>query len=315
MVFSSAAGMSTVQPAPRGASIFPLAPGVRHMAVGALWFSVMTALVKVAGRTLHSQEIVLVRGAVMLALSTALVLRAGLSPWGAPDQRRLLVLRGAFGFAALSFFYSSLVHLPLAEANLIQYTNPVFTAILAVWVLGERMGRREVACVAASLAGVVLVVRPASLLGGGPSVVSPQAAAVALAGALCSATAYVIVRRIKGESPLVIIFYLSLITVVATLPFTLPRWEWPTPFEWLLLAAIGITTQIAQINMTRGLQLEPAGRATAVAYLQVVFAAIWGIAFFGERLDAWVIAGAVLILASTVVLTRKISHRDTEAQR
>jgi drug/metabolite transporter (DMT)-like permease len=294
MVFSSAAGMSTVSPAPRGASIFPLAPGVRHMAVGALWFSVMTALVKVAGRTLHSQEIVLVRGAVMLALSTALVLRAGLSPWGAPDQRRLLVLRGAFGFAALSFFYSSLVHLPLAEANLIQYTNPVFTAILAVWVLGERMGRREVACVAASLAGVVLVVRPA---------------------ALCSATAYVIVRRIRGESPLVIVFYLSLVTVVATLPFTLPQWEWPTLSEWLLLAAIGITTQVAQINMTRGLQLEPAGRATAVAYLQVVFAAIWGIAFFGERLDAWVIAGAVLILASTVVLTRKISHRDTEAQR
>lgn len=296
--------MSTVQPAPRGASIFPLAPGVRHMAVGALWFSVMTALVKAVGRTLPSQEIVLVRGAVMLALSTAMVLRAGLYPWGARDQRGLLVLRGVFGFAALSFFYASLVHLPLAEANLIQYTNPVFTAVLAVWVLGERMGRREVLCVAASLAGVVLVVRPA-LLGGGPSVVSPQAAAVALAGALCSATAYVTVRRIRGESPLVIVFYLSLVTVPATLPLTLPQWVWPTAFEWLLLAAIGVTTQIAQVNMTRGLQLEPAGRATAVAYLQVVFAALWGIAFFGERLDAWVVAGAALILASTVVLTRR----------
>jgi drug/metabolite transporter (DMT)-like permease len=286
------------------ASLFPLAPGVRHMAVGAFWFSVMTAMVKGVGRTLPSQEIVLVRGAVMLALSTALVLRAGLSPWGARDQRGLLVLRGVFGFAALSLFYSSLVHLPLAEANLIQYTNPVFTAILAVWVLRERMGRREVMCVAASLAGVVLVVRPASLLGGGPSVVSPHAAAVALAGALCSAAAYVTVRRIRGESPLVIVFYLSLVTVPATLPITLPQWVWPTPLEWAVLAAIGVTTQIAQVNMTRGLLLEPAGRATAVAYLQVVFAAIWGIAFFGERLDAWMVSGAALILASTVVLAR-----------
>jgi drug/metabolite transporter (DMT)-like permease len=213
-------------------------------------------------------------------------------------------MRGLFGFAALSFFYASLTSLPLAEANLIQYTNPVFTAILAAWLLGERMGRREVLCVAASLAGVALVIRPTWLLGGAPSVVSPRAAAIALAGAVCSALAYVTIRRIKGENPLVIVFYFPLVTVPATLPFALPGWVWPTPTEWLVLAGIGVATQIAQVNMTRGLQLEPAGRATAVAYLQVVFAAVWGIAFFGERLDAWLVAGAALVLASTLVLAR-----------
>ncbi|HEX8452582.1 MAG TPA: DMT family transporter [Longimicrobium sp.] len=299
--------MSTVRPAPEGASILPAATaasGVRHMALGAFWFSVMAVLVKTAGRNLPSQEIVLVRGVVTLVLSIAMVLRAGISPWGARERRPLLVLRGIFGFAALSFFYTSLVHLPLAEATLIQYTNPVFTAILAAWLLGERMGRREVGCVAASLAGVVLVVRPAALLGGAASVVSPHAALIALAGAMCSAMAYVTIRRIKGENPLVIVFYFPLVTVPATLPFTLPQWVWPTPLEWLVLAGIGIATQIAQVNMTRGLQLEPAGRATAVAYLQVVFAAVWGVAFFGERLDAWVLAGAGLVLASTVVLAR-----------
>lgn len=280
------------------------ASGARHMALGAFWFSIMAVLVKTAGQNLPSQQIVLVRGVITLVLSTALVMRAGISPWGARERRGLLVLRGSFGFAALSFFYTSLVHLPLAEANLIQYTNPVFTAILAAWLLGERMGRREVLCVAASLAGVVLVVRPVSLLSGGPTVVSPHAATIALAGALCSALAYVTIRRIKGENPLVIVFYFPLVTVPATLPFALPQWVWPTPMEWLILAGIGIATQIAQVNMTRGLQMETAGRATAVAYLQVVFAAVWGVAFFGERPDAWIIAGATLVLASTVVLAR-----------
>jgi drug/metabolite transporter (DMT)-like permease len=147
-------------------------------------------------------------------------------------------------------------------------------------------------------------VRPAALLGGAASVVSPHAALIALAGAMCSALAYVTIRRIKGENPLVIVFYFPLVTVPATLPFTLPQWVWPTPMEWLVLAGIGVATQIAQVNMTRGLQLEPAGRATAVAYLQVVFAAVWGVAFFGERLDAWILAGAGLVLASTVVLAR-----------
>jgi drug/metabolite transporter (DMT)-like permease len=272
------------------------------MALGAFWFSVMAVLVKASGRTLHSQQIVLVRGVVTLLLSAALVLRAGVPPWGPAGSRGLLVLRGVFGFAALSFFYSSLVHLPLAEANLIQYTNPVFTALLAAWLLGERMGRLEIGCVAASLTGVVLVLRPASLLGGGPAHISPQAAAIALAGALCSASAYVTIRRIRGVHPLVIVFYFPMVTVPATLPLALPRWEWPTPLEWLLLAGVGVTTQIAQVNMTRGLTLEPAGRATAVAYLQVVFAAAWGIVFFGERLDGWMVAGAALVLASTVAL-------------
>ena len=295
---------ASLLPAPGAAS------GLRHMALGAFWFSVMAVLVKVAGRHLPSQQIVLVRGVVTLVLSTALVLRAGVSPWGTPGKRGLLVLRGTFGFAALSFFYTSLTHLPLAEANLIQYTNPVFTALLAAWLLGERMGRREVMCVVASLCGVALVVRPSALLGGAPSVVSPHAALVALAGALCSAMAYVTIRRIKGEHPLVIVFFFPLVTVPATLPFALPGWVWPTRVEWLVLAGIGVATQIAQVNMTRGLQLERAGRATAVAYLQVVFAAVWGIAFFGERLDGWLIAGAALVLGSTVVLA--LSRRAPE---
>ena len=293
--------MSLLRLAPQGAW---MAPGVRHMALGAFWFSVMAVLVKAAGGGLPSQQIVLVRGVVTLALSTALVLRARVSPWGPRGSRGLLVLRGVFGFAGLSFFYSSLVHLPLAEANLIQYTNPVFTALLAAWLLRERMGVREVACVAGSLAGVMLVLRPVALLGGGPAVVSPRAAAVALAGALCSAAAYVTIRRIRAVDPRVIVFYFPLVTVPATLPLALPQWVWPTPLEWLLLAGVGVTTQIAQVNMTMGLRLEPAGRATAVAYLQVVFAAAWGIAFFGERLDGWVLAGAALVLASTVVLAR-----------
>lgn len=282
--------------------------GLRHMAAGAFWFSVMAALVKTAARRLPSQEIVLVRGVVTLALSAFMVWRAGVPPLG--ERRGLLVLRGVFGFTALSLFYASLVHLPLAHANLIQYTNPVFTALLAAWLLRERMGAREVGCVAASLAGVVLVMHPATLLRGEAGVVSPAAAAVALGGALFSAAAYVTVRRLRGENPLVIVFYLPLVTVPATLPLVVPYWVPPTPVEWLTLAAVGACTQFGQIHLTRGLQMETAGRATAVAYLQVVFAAIWGLLFFGERLDAWTAGGAALILASTVVLAR--SRRAAE---
>jgi drug/metabolite transporter (DMT)-like permease len=276
-----------------------VSPGMRSMALGAFWFSVMGVMVKTLGRALPSQEIVLVRGIINLGLSFWMVRRAGISPWG--TRRGLLLLRGTFGFLALTCFYISLTHLPLAEANLIQLSNPIYTAILAAVILGETMGRREVACVLASLAGVLLVVRPEVLLGHAGSM--PRGPVLlALVGAMCSACAYIVIRKLTGESPLVVVLYFPLVTVPATLPMVWGHLLWPTPVQWAMLAGVGVTTQAAQVYMTRGLQSETAGRATAVGYLQVVFAAVWGALFFAEQPSVWTVGGAALILVSTIVL-------------
>jgi drug/metabolite transporter (DMT)-like permease len=287
------------EPAFAGVGEWRVSPGMRSMAIGAFWFSVMAAMVKSLGRGLPSQEIVLVRGTINLALSFWMVHRAGISPWG--RRRGLLLLRGMLGFLALSCFYVSLTRLPLAEANLIQLSNPIYTAILAAVVLGERMGRREVACVVASMLGVLLVVQPASLIGatGG---LPRHAVLIALAGAMCSACAYIVIRRLTEENSLVVVLYFPLVTVPVTIPLVWNHLVWPTPLQWVLLLAVGVTTQIAQIYMTRGLQREAAGRATAVGYLQVVFAALWGVLLFHEQPSMWTLGGAALILFSTVVL-------------
>ena len=74
--------------------------------------------------------------------------------------------------------------------------------------------------------------------------------------------------------------------------------------EWLLLGGVGLATQLGQVSLTRGLQSEPAGRATAISYFQVVLAAGWGVLFFAEVPDAWTLAGALLILLGTVAAVR-----------
>lgn len=279
-----------------------IAPGLRYMAYGAFWFSLMSLLVKLAGQRLPSIQIVLIRALITLGLSWVLLRRARVPLLG--HQPRLLVLRGFLGALALTCFYYSLVHLPLAEATVIQYTNPVFTALIAGLVLGERLGWKQGACIAASLAGVLLIARPGALAGAGAAL-NPTYVAIALIGALFSASAYVTVRKMgTSEHPLVVVFYFPLVTVPLALPFVLPVWTSPTPPEWAALAGIGVTTQIAQVYMTRGLQLEPAGRATAVGYLQIVFAATWGAIIFAEWPDRWSIAGALVILGSTLLLVR-----------
>jgi drug/metabolite transporter (DMT)-like permease len=297
------AGIEVKGGAPAGGPRFPL--GMRYMALGALSFSVMSLLVKVGGQRLPPQEMVMVRAVITLILSTWAVRAARVSPWGTPGRRGLLSLRGIVGFLALSCFYHSIVNLPLADATVIQYTNPVFAGLLAVPFLGERLRRREVMSVLVSMAGVALVMRPSFLFGHGAAL-DPRTVGIGLMGAMFSATAYVTVRKLGAtEHPAVIVFYFSLISVFAALPTALPGALWPTPAEWLVLVGIGVSTQLGQMAITNGLRLERAGRATATAYLQIVFAALWGILFFAELPDWGTVFGAALIVGSTLALARR----------
>lgn len=117
----------------------------------------------------------------------------------------------------------------------------------------------------------------------------------------------------RTEHPSVIVFYFALVSVIASLPVALPGALLPTPREWLVLLGVGITTQLGQIAITHGLRRERAGRATAVAYLQIVFAAVWGAFFFAEYPDLGTVLGAALIVASTVALARRPAERTARS--
>jgi drug/metabolite transporter (DMT)-like permease len=278
-----------------------LSRGLRFMVAGAFFFSLMSLLVKVAGQRLPSQQIVLIRSVVMLVLACSTLYRLGL-PW-LGRNRPLLVLRGLLGFGALSCFYFALVHLPLAEATVLQYTNPAFAAVLAVFVLGESMRRRELAALALSLAGVLVVARPAALFGG-VSVLPPLPVAVGLLGAIFSAAAYVVVRKLGTEHHMVVILYFAVVSTLGALPATLTHAVAPTPWEWLVLLGVGLTTHAGQIFLTRGLQLERTGRATAAGLVQIVFAAGWGLLFFADSPGVMGLAGGMLVVSGVLLLGR-----------
>ena len=276
------------------------------MLVGAFWFSVMSVLVKLAGRRLPSMEIVFFRGLLTLAMSYAIVKRARIAPVLGVN-RRLLLQRGILGAAALACFLFSLTHLPLAESTLIQYMNPVFAILVAHWWFGERMGPGEWIALVASLVGVLLITRPAFLFGGVASGIHPGHALIALMGAAFSGSAYATIRQMPNERPEVVVLYLPLMSVPMSLPFIASNWHAPTGEEWLLLIGIGLATQLAQMSMTKGLQVEKTARATMVGYVQIIFAGTWGALLFSEAITWWTVLGAVIVLAGmlSLLLVRK----------
>ena len=280
-----------------------ISQGLKYMVAASFFFSLMSLLVKITGRRLPPQEIVMIRSAVLLLIVSFTIHRQKIKPWGV--NKKLLILRGLLGFVAVNCFYIALVRLPLAEATVIMFTNPVFTALIAAVVLAELFGIKDIGLMAISLAGVVLVVQPAILFGDTGAGLDSIGVVMGLVSAVLSAAAWVTIRRLSQAEPvIVIIFYFAMIATFGSVPLVMMNPVWPTAVEWLLLIGIGVTTHFGQLNLTRGLKLEKAGRAASVAYMQMVFAALWGFMIFSEVPTMLSIAGAVLIVGSTLMLGR-----------
>ncbi len=278
-------------------------PPLLQMVASALAFSLMGLCVKQVGGRIPAAEVVLARAIVSVALSWWLLHRAGVDPWG--QRRGLLILRGAIGTAALLCVYAALAQLPMASATVLQYLYPTITALLAWLMLGERIGKRVLLAIALGWTGVVLVAQPAGLLQGATAL-PPLAVLIALAGALFTSLAYVSVRSLgNSEHPLVIVFYFPLVALPLSLPLVALNPVLPTASELLWLIGVGVFTQVGQVYLTRGLTALPAAQATAISYVQVAFAGLWGWLVFGESIDGWTVAGAVLVLAAMLVSLRR----------
>jgi drug/metabolite transporter (DMT)-like permease len=263
-------------------------------------FAVMSALVKLAGERLPSVEIAIARGVVTLVASYVGLRRAGIPAFG--HANRWLLVRGLIGLGGLQCYFYAVTVLPLAEATVIHFTNPLFVAVAAPLLLGERVGPRELFGVALGLVGVVLVAQPSFLFGGAGVTLSPLGLGVGLLGAVFGAAASIVVRKLRTEHPLVVVFHFPLLVVPLTLPFVVPVWVTPTPREWLLLLAVGLVTQLGQVKMTEGLRQEPAARASAISYVQIVFSFALGFTLFHEVPTPLTWLGAALVTIGTLIV-------------
>lgn len=279
--------------------------GVLFMLGAAFGFSVMSLLVKVATADFPTMQLVFARSLFMAAVTYGTMKAAGTSVWG--NDRRSLVARGAIGATALSLLYVGLGELPLGDAVTIHYTAPVWTALTAAVLLGERLRPLVLGGVALCLGGVVLVAQPTVLFGDTPDPLDGLGVAATAIGAALSGTAYTFVRKLRAtDAPMTIIFYLSWIGGVGALPFALlGGWVWPTLVGWALLLGIGVATHAGQVALTHGMRRLEAGTAASIGYAQVVLAFGWGVLFLDDVLDPLSIAGAGLIVASVLLIARR----------
>jgi len=274
--------------------------GVRYMLMSALAFALMSSGVKlVSTYGIPVFEIVAARAIVSLIISYVDVHRKGISVWG--NNKKLLIARGTVGSFSLICVYFAIATLPLAEATILQYLHPVFTAVLALLFLKERIHRSTSICILCCIIGLWLIVSP-GLTFSATSELPLLSIVIALLGAFGSAVAYVIVKRLSAsEDSSVIIFYFPLIALPLSVLLLGDDFVVPDAEALALLIFIGIFTQVGQVGLTKAMQTEVASKATAYSYIQVVFSIIFGWLLFSEIPSLWTWAGGSLIITGALI--------------
>jgi len=270
--------------------------GLVLMVVSAAAFAAMAAFAKKLLPDTPTQAVVLSRGLMMTVVFATLARRRGIPILG--RRPGMLLLRGLLGYGALSCYFWSVQHLPLGDAVLLQYSHPIFVALLAPLVLGERTGPLQLGLVALALTGVALIVHPTAAL--------RSAALIGVLGSMMSGVAYLTIRELsRTEHPMTIVVWFPLASLVpafiATLragPAALPR-DLSEVAGHLLVTASAL---IGQVTLTFGLSRAGAARATAVTLTGPVFGMLFGYLLFGTVPSATSLAGTTIVLASLAAL-------------
>ncbi|MCM2281639.1 MAG: DMT family transporter [Bdellovibrionaceae bacterium] len=269
-------------------------PGAALVLSG-FFFAIAHAAVKFLPH-LSTPEIVFFRAIFSLVLSYLWLRWARIRPWG--KNKPMLVLRGVFGTSALLLYFFTIQNMPLASAVTLNYLTPVFTVLVSWVMLRERPSWYHWPLLALAFCGVLLV------RGFDPRVTGWEASA-GVGAALCAALAYSLVRKLRDEDhPLVVMFYFPMVTLPLVAPFALSGWVWPSGWDWLPIAVIGLFTQAAQYYMTLAYQGAPAASISTLNYLTIVYALAFGWFVFDEAVAPGALGGLALIVTSTLIAAR-----------
>jgi len=264
------------------------------MLVGSMFFAVMVVLIKLAGQHMHVTQILLLRQFTMLLLAGPVILRH--FPASLISARPgLQAIRICIAFLAMLLGFTSIIHLPLAEATTLNFAKTFFIGILAIVFLGEVVGIRRWGAMIFGFVGVVIIAWPQE---GAPlNIYSLMAVGSALAVA-CVMTLMRTIAQI--DKPVTILSYQAIGVGLLMLPPAIWFWTTPTWMDVVLIIAIGMLSAVGQLC---NIQAFKAGEASAIAsldYARLIYALILGFLIFGEWPEPRVFVGATIIIAAAI---------------
>ncbi|MBU0680057.1 MAG: DMT family transporter [Proteobacteria bacterium] len=283
--------------------------GVFCMLLSSAAFTTMAAMVKALGGDLPIAQLIFLRCLLPLPLFYGII-RAKKHPLmvGAKGS---LFLRALFGGSAMTCFYYALTHMPLADCIFLGRTQPLFLALLAPFVLGEKTPKAAWFAIATGLAGVLFILQPAFAW--------PKATWAALTGALLAAFAHLMIRRLnRSEEPLTIVFNFFVLTALgAGIWSSLTGGFVPiTARQWLLVAGVALFASLGQFILTMAYRYDRAPAVAAASYSSVILSVVYGYFFWQEIPHSLAWVGGILIICGGIFLvTSRIGRAEAAREK
>lgn len=260
-------------------------------------FAAMAACVRMACDSLPQSEVVFFRNFMALLLLLPMLWQQKVSLKS--ERMGLHLMRAGTGLAAMYLYFYALKHLPLAGALLLNYTSPLFLAIIALFWLKERSTRTRTIAVVLGFLGVATLFSPSSSI-------ASFAGLMGLASGLLAGVALATVKRLSSTEPAIrtVTWFALLASLISFVPMV-PEYQWPSVETWGWLIAVGIFANGGQLFLTTAYGMAPVTQVSPLGYTGLIFAGIIGFAVWDEIPGLFALLGAVLIITAGILVTRE----------
>ena len=212
------------------------------------------------------------------------------------------------GAVGVTLIFASVAHIPLADATAISFLNPVFGMILAIPLLGERVGRWRWLAAAIAFSGAMILLRPT------PDSFQP-AALLALGAALVLGFELSIIKKLTArEAPFSILVVNNALGMALSGLAVLWVWQMPTPTQWALMAGVGCAMAAAQACFVNAMARADASFVAPFSYATLIFAALYDVVFYDVVPDAVTLTGAGIIMAGAALLAWREGRQRSARQ-
>lgn len=259
-------------------------------------------LMGIAGRELSAEvgpaQTVAFRNIVCLAILAALLSYYGWRLAGTAKPWRHVV-RNTIHFASQFGWFYAIAHIPIAEVFAIEFTTPIWTALLAVLFLGERLNPARIGAVVLGFTGVLVILRP------GAAVID-AAALAALAAAFGYALTYAFTKNlVTTDRPLTILLWMNAVQLPLGLAVTGAGWVWPSAALWPWVLVIGLVGLSSHYCLSRALAYGDTTVVIPIDFLRLPLVAAVAWVLYGETVSAAVFVGAAIIFAGVWLNLRR----------
>ena len=284
----------------------PVMRGIVLMCLSTIAFSIMHGLVRFVSEVLPPFQIAFFRNIFGLAFLVPLLMRSRFAILRT-KQIGLHALRGVINMAAMLMFFTALAISPIAKVTALGFTAPIFMAILAVLVLGERFRIYRWSAIFLGFVGMLIILRP------GLVAIDTGALLVIGSAALWAVAMIIIKIQSRTESSLTIVAYMGIFLGVFSIAPAVWVWQ-PFGLQTLgFMVLIGLFGSIAQIAISESLKETDSTALMPFDFLKLIWTAIIGVWFFSEIPDIYTWIGAIVIFLSGLFIA--IRERSIQRQR